>query len=249
MVFEKTVFLSKPFTLIPNAPLRNSHTPSLSINFQPLSLRLSSSSSFNKNRRFVSSGPISYSNDYSNPNGVVYEYDRFGASQYPRPMEIQWKKELCNSVQLIGVVAKPVQIKHLPSGKVLAWSRLAVKKSQNETCWINLSFWDELAHVAFQHVEKGTKPKNYAANSTGSVEELWQAFFANPMEWWDNRKSKRSPNYPDFKHKATSESLWVEGWNNPPWVKSQLAILDSRMEGLHDQSDSMHVNFMTDLPV
>nr|GMD23676.1 protein OSB2, chloroplastic-like [Ipomoea batatas] len=315
MVFEKTVFLSKPFTLIPNAPLRNSHTPSLSINFQPLSLRLSSSSSFNKNPGFVSSGPISYSNDYSNPNGVVYEYDRFGASQYPRPMEIQWKKELCNSVQLIGVVAKPVQIKHLPSGKVLAWSRLAVKKSQNETCWINLSFWDELAHVAFQHVEKGsqiyvsgrlvsdtiegddgkqqtyykvivqnlnfvernfsspvtylastiissckanaislhalagTKPKNYAANSTGSVEELWQAFFANPMEWWDNRKSKRSPNYPDFKHKATSESLWVEGWNNPPWVKSQLAILDSRMEGLRDQSDSMHVNFMTDPPV
>nr|GMD22235.1 protein OSB2, chloroplastic-like [Ipomoea batatas] len=308
MVFEKTVFLSKPFTLTPNAPLRNSHTPSLSINFQPLSLRLSSSSSFNKNRRFVSSGPISYSNDYSNSsdhNGVVYEYDRFGASQYPRPMEIQWKKELCNSVQLIGVVAKPVQIKHLPSGKVLAWSRLAVKKSQNETCWINLSFWDELAHVAFQHVEKGsqiyvsgrlvsdtiegddgkqqtyykvivqnlnfvernfsspvtlydgesnsmaqgTKPKNYAANSTGSVEELWQAFFANPMEWWDNRKSKRSPNYPDFKHKATSESLWVEGWNNPPWVKSQLAILDSRMEGLRDQSDSMHVNFMTDPPV
>ncbi|XP_019188168.1 PREDICTED: protein OSB1, mitochondrial-like [Ipomoea nil] len=310
MVFGKTVFLSKPFTLTPNGPLRDSHTPSsLSINFQPLSLSLSSSSSFNKSRGFVSSGPISYSNDYSNSssdsNAVVYEYGRFGASQYPRPMEIQWKKELCNSVQLIGVVAKPVQIKHLPSGKVVAWSRLAVKKSQNETSWINLNFWDELAHVAFQHVEKGsqiyvsgrlvsdtiegddgkqqtyykvivqnlnfvernfsspvtlydgesnsttqgTKPKNYAANSTGSVEELWQAFFANPMEWWDNRTNKRSPNYPDFKHKATGESLWVESWSNPPWVKSQLAILDSRMEGLHDQSDSMLVNFMTDPPV
>lgn len=31
---------------------------------------------------------------------------------------------------------------------------------------------------------------SYAANSTGSVVELWQAFFANPGEWWDNRKTK-----------------------------------------------------------
>lgn len=137
MVFEKAVLLSKPFTLTPNCPLRDSHIPSLSINFKPLSIRLSSSS-FNQNRGLVSGGPISYSNDYSNSsnsNAVVYEHDRFGASQYPRPMEIQWKKELCNSVQLIGVVAKPVKIRHLSSGKVIAWSRLAVKKSQNETCW------------------------------------------------------------------------------------------------------------------
>lgn len=27
-------------------------------------------------------------------------------------------------------------------------------------------------------------------NNMGSVEELWQAFFANPTEWWDNRKNK-----------------------------------------------------------
>lgn len=24
----------------------------------------------------------------------------------------------------------------------------------------------------------------------GSVEESWQAFFANPVDWWDNRKNK-----------------------------------------------------------
>lgn len=46
------------------------------------------------------------------------------------------------------------------------------------------------ANAISLHALAGTKPKNYAANSTGSVEELWQAFFANPMEWWDNRKSK-----------------------------------------------------------
>ncbi|KAL3531279.1 hypothetical protein ACH5RR_010601 [Cinchona calisaya] len=248
-------------------------------------------------------------NNHSNSSNTAsnnYNYDRFagvgvgvGGPQYPRPTEIQWKKELCNSVQLIGIVATPVQIKHLSSGKVLAWSRLAVKKSQNDTAWINLTFWDELAHVAFQHVEKGQqiyvagrlvsdtvesddgkqqiyykvvvqqinfiersaspvalydgdanaltsgrKQSGYAANNPGSVEELWQAFFANPVEWWDNRKNKRSPNYPDFKHKDTGEALWVEGRYNPPWVKSQLAILDARLESFHDQSAGMNLNFI-----
>ncbi|KAJ6306572.1 hypothetical protein OIU78_021814 [Salix suchowensis] len=54
-----------------------------------------------------------------------------------------------------GIVGTPVEIKHLPSGKVVAWTRLAVKKSANDTSWINLTFWDDLAQVASQHVEKG----------------------------------------------------------------------------------------------
>nr|GEZ11571.1 protein OSB2, chloroplastic-like [Tanacetum cinerariifolium]GEZ11585.1 protein OSB2, chloroplastic-like [Tanacetum cinerariifolium] len=170
---------------------------------------------------------------------------------------------------------------------------------------INLTFWDEMAHIASQHVEKGQqiyvsgrlvsdtvnsddgkqqtyykvvvsqlnfversapsapsydgdfnsgynsnsssmttgiKQNKYAA--TGSMEELWQAFFANPVDWWDNRKNKKSPKHPDFKHKDTGEALWVEGRYNPTWVKSQLSVLDSRMESFRDQkantrSDSM----------
>ncbi|GMH20865.1 hypothetical protein Nepgr_022707 [Nepenthes gracilis] len=219
---------------------------------------------------------------------------------YPRPSEIQWKKELCNSVQLIGIVATPVQINQLSSGKVVAWSRIAVRKSASDTSWINLTFWDELAHIAYQHVEKGQqiyisgrlisdsvenddgkqqtfykvvvqqlnfigknfsspvalydgssnsvasgrKFDNSAANNKGSIEELWQAFFANPVDWWDNRKNKKNPKYPDFKHKDTGEALWVEGRNNPPWVKSQLEILDSRMETFYNHSDSRPFDFL-----
>lgn len=54
---------------------------------------------------------------------------------YPKPSEIPWKKELCNSVNLIGIVAAPIEIKHLPSGKVVAWTRLAVKKNATQTSW------------------------------------------------------------------------------------------------------------------
>ncbi|PNY11915.1 protein OSB2 chloroplastic-like [Trifolium pratense] len=167
---------------------------------------------------------------------------------YPKPTEIQWNKDLCNSVNLIGFVANPVEIKHLPSGKVVAWTRLSVKKNATQMSWINLTFWDELALVASQHVQQGqqihvsgrlvtdtvdsvdgkqqtyykvvaqqlnfihrsdspvtsydqdfnfvasdggkkvSNAGNYSAGS--SVVELWQAFFANPGEWWDNRKNK-----------------------------------------------------------
>ncbi|XP_072987921.1 protein OSB1, mitochondrial-like [Typha latifolia] len=218
---------------------------------------------------------------------------------HPRPQEIQWSKELANSVRLIGIVGSPVQIKHLTSGKTLAWTRIGVWKSSTETSWVNLTFWDELAHVAFQHVEKGQqvfvsgrlvsdvvegddekqtvyykvvvqqlnfversfpqvslyesetnsaasgeKHGNFVSNSSGSTEELWQAFFANPVDWWDNRKNKRNPKYPDFKHKHTGEALWLEGKYNPPWVKSQLAILDSRMSTLQANEPNPAVSFM-----
>jgi len=78
-----------------------------------------------------------------------------GAASYPKPAEISWNKDLSNSVNLIGFVANPIEIKHLPSGKVVAWTRLSVKKNASQMSWIHLTFWDELAHVASQHVQKG----------------------------------------------------------------------------------------------
>ncbi|KAK6120053.1 hypothetical protein DH2020_046183 [Rehmannia glutinosa] len=355
MALEQTVAI-KNTLLLYQKPRPISSSPFISLNHKSL-------------RRSASIPRIKCSFDYNgsgtaatNNNGL-YEYERYAAAgpQHPRPPEIQWKKELCNSVQLIGVVGAPVQIKHLPSGKVVAcgsgssgndkidalgrlltrilrhmaselkldmrsdgyvkvefmqnefligpyayeeghsWLHWSIEGVVNDTNHrINLTFWDELAQVAFQHVEKGhqifvsgrlvsdtvendegkqqtyykvvvqqlnfierspssvplyngdsnsvkpgRKQNSYAANSTLSTEELWQAFFANPLEWWDNRKNKRSPNYPDFKHKDTGEALWVEGRNNPSWVKSQLAVLDSKMESYHEHNSSLHSNFMS----
>jgi hypothetical protein len=31
---------------------------------------------------------------------------------------------------------------------------------------------------------------DYMSSSSRSTEALWQAFFANPLDWWDNRKDK-----------------------------------------------------------
>ncbi|KAJ7551491.1 hypothetical protein O6H91_06G017400 [Diphasiastrum complanatum] len=55
------------------------------------------------------------------------------------------------------------------------------------------------------------------------MEYLWREFFSDPSQWWDNRSIKKSPKYPDFRHKSTHEGLWIEGWLNPTWVKSKMA--------------------------
>ncbi|XP_060676368.1 protein OSB2, chloroplastic [Ziziphus jujuba] len=271
---------------VPQNPLTNSPIPSVSSTSKTNRIRFAQ-------RQLKCS--VEYNRDHYNDNnqGAV-------AVAYPKPAEIPWKKELCNTVHLIGVVGVPVEIRHIPSsGKVLAWTRLAVKKSPTNTSWISLTFWDELAHVAFEHVQKGQqiyvsgrlvsdtvendegkqqtyykvvvqqlnfveknfssvasydrdsdtltagkKLGNNAGNGSDTTEELWQAFFANPLEWWDNRRTKRNPKYPDFKHKDTGEALWIEGRYNPPWVKAQLAILDARMGSFNDQDNRMHANLV-----
>ncbi|KAJ7514127.1 hypothetical protein O6H91_23G029100 [Diphasiastrum complanatum] len=57
------------------------------------------------------------------------------------------------------------------------------------------------------------------------MEQLWQEFFLDPSQWWDNRLTKKSPSHPDFKHKRTLEGLWVDGWLNPSWVKEKMASM------------------------
>ncbi|KAI9080375.1 hypothetical protein K1719_037769 [Acacia pycnantha] len=56
---------------------------------------------------------------------------------------------------------------------------------------------------------------------------------------------QRNPKYPDFKHKDTGEALWVEGRTNPPWVKSQLEIMDARMELFPPQNAKTPVSMVS----
>ncbi|KAJ3674725.1 hypothetical protein LUZ60_005341 [Juncus effusus] len=252
----KPFFFLKPFSSLPPNPNPNSTSLRLLRRSPPSSASVRCSENSNGYGDFESREPV----------------------VYPRPEEIEWSKDLANSVRLIGTVGQAVQIKQLASGKVVAWTKLGVWKSATDTTWVNLNFWEDLAHIAYQHLQSGQRifvsgklisdvvkgedetvqtyykvtvqqinfvAKKFApvssfeprsnqiglnsGNSPGSVEELWQAFFASPLEWWDNRNSKKNPNYPDFKHKDTGEALWLNGKYNPTWVKSQLEILDSKM--------------------
>jgi hypothetical protein len=41
------------------------------------------------------------------------------------------------------------------------------------------------------------------------VKEVWQNFFSNPTQWWNNRFDKRYPRAPNFCHKVTHKGLWI----------------------------------------
>lgn len=77
-------------------------------------------------------------------------------------------------------------------------------------------------------VQSSSSGKN-AEEVAANIERLWQTFFTNPFDWWDNRTNKRNPRAPDFKHKDSGEGLWIESRHSPSWLKSQLDILDSRL--------------------
>ncbi|KAL2653607.1 hypothetical protein R1flu_021735 [Riccia fluitans] len=84
-----------------------------------------------------------------------------------------------------------------------------------------------------QSAQSGTGPAGTTGKGTYEEESLatekrWQAFFADPSQWWDNRVNKKNPKAPDFKHKSTQEVLWLTSWNNPPWVAAQLAAWEEK---------------------
>lgn len=58
-------------------------------------------------------------------------------------------------------------------------------------------------------------------------EELWEDLFSNPSHWWDYRREKTNPKYPDFRHKSSKQVLWLNSKQKPTWV-------DSRLSSLHD---------------
>lgn len=93
------------------------------------------------------------------------------------------------------------------------------------------------------YVKSSSSSRN-ALKDAAFVESLWQEYFSNPLEWWDNRTNKTNPGFPDFKHKGTGECLWIECSSNPPWVKSQLPVLDYRRKVLEDWGkDRSHARF------
>lgn len=79
---------------------------------------------------------------------------------------------------------------------------------------------------------KSSSSGKTAQEDGAKIVSLWQAFFANPFEWWDNRTKKFNPKSPDFKHKDSGEGLWIENKHTPLWVRSQLKVLDSKLKAV-----------------
>jgi hypothetical protein len=65
-----------------------------------------------------------------------------------------------------------------------------------------------------------------ATSGGGSKKDAqWQAYFASPGDYYDNRQNKKNPASPDFKHRTTGEALWLGGrYPAPAWVLARLGV-------------------------
>ncbi|KAJ7549908.1 hypothetical protein O6H91_07G074400 [Diphasiastrum complanatum] len=107
--------------------------------------------------------------------------------------------------------------------------------TRKEALWINNRFNPPRLPVMLQFQQR--KPSAFSIRKQSAfstprgsgrlvrMEQLWQEFFSDPSQWWDNRLTKKSPKHPDFKHKRTLEGLWVDGRLNPSWVKEKMASI------------------------
>lgn len=126
MALGQTLALPKAILL---CTPRNPLFLSSSLNPNPPIRLFSSPSQTTKNTRRFSAVKcaLTYNN---NDNG---QEERVTVPQYPRPTEIPWQKEICNTVHLIGYVITVVQIRYLPDGRAVSVCRISVSKSPLET--------------------------------------------------------------------------------------------------------------------
>ncbi|CAA0829756.1 Interactor of constitutive active ROPs 2-chloroplastic [Striga hermonthica] len=81
------------------------------------------------------------------------------------------------------------------------------------------------------------KKKKKKKNGEQSL-DLWRDLVKSPKKWWDFRAHKSNglvkENFPDFKHKDTADSLWVN--NAPDWVLPGLARLEIDVKCVKDNA-------------
>ncbi|KAJ7532424.1 hypothetical protein O6H91_13G002800 [Diphasiastrum complanatum] len=124
-------------------------------------------------------------------------------------------------------------------------------KTAKKALWIHNRLNPPWVHARLAAMVEGQQQGQSGSStpeSAGRVvrtEQLWKEFFSDPSQWWDNRFIKKSPKYPDFKHKSTHEGLWIEGWLTPDWVKAKMTT----MPLVQIQSDGGLTSWSPDLNV
>lgn len=132
------------------------------------------------------------------------------------------------------------------SGPLVCFTNLDASGNQSFHYKVNVKELNYVAHPSLGSVFQKSKGSQVGADvdedrmsKYKSQLHLWQVFFASPYEWWDNRRRKQNSREPDFRHKDTGEALWLHS-SDPPWIKRQLQLLDSKMEeqGLGEEERS-----------
>lgn len=97
--------------------------------------------------------------------------------------EIEFDPKLVNSISLIGITGRDIELKHLATGHKVASVGLAVRPGKNkETEWFEVEMWGPLAERAAETVKKGSqvavqgriKVDNWQDKATGQTRKAYR---------------------------------------------------------------------------
>ncbi|KAG2304107.1 hypothetical protein Bca52824_032758 [Brassica carinata] len=92
------------------------------------------------------------------------------------------------------------------------------KKDGTEALWLNKAPNEILSDL--DNLKFDVPVRSKYAKQPKAGEESWKDLVENMNKWWDNRLNKRNEKAPDFKHKETGLSLWLN--DSPSWVIERL---------------------------
>lgn len=112
------------------------------------------------------------------------------------------------------------------SHKSRCWTRKSVAVDRNTT--VDSDYRDDpsLEPVYKARASSPGSRTHSEAKKRHRQELLWLEFFEDPAQWWDNRRDKKNPQDPDFRHKSKNGALTIRSRFAPSWVESKLAELD-----------------------
>lgn len=121
------------------------------------------------------------------------------------------------------VVQQPAQAIQMPPPGQYSAPEVLQQMQQPETGFVPQVVPDH------QIMANAQPPQPVAPQGGGHKDDqLWQSWFSNPSDWYDNQFDKKNPKGPDFKSKSIPDpknsqfkaGLWIK--DAPPWAKAQL---------------------------
>jgi len=93
-------------------------------------------------------------------NAQGYDAPSYGGSSSPVPEEVAWDKDLVNNVSMIGRLGRDPMLRVIGNNMTVADTSLAVARAtkagaNKEVDWVTLTFWNELAVQAKDHLSQG----------------------------------------------------------------------------------------------
>ena len=103
------------------------------------------------------------------------------------------------------------------------------RKEDGMSLWFDSHDTPDWVATKLMEMEDKLATSSSSTRASSAKEHLWQGLIDSPHEWEDFRTKKRSPRFPDFKHKEDEMPLWLDSYDTPDWVATKLMEMEDKL--------------------